>query len=30
VLKDAGARAVWGLAFARASYHPETAEPIED
>ena len=30
VLKDAGARAVWAFAFARASYHPETAEPIED
>lgn len=30
VLKDAGARAVWALAFARASYHPDTPEPIED
>ncbi|MEO8539470.1 MAG: ComF family protein [bacterium] len=30
VLKDAGARTVWVLAFARASYRPETSEPIED
>ncbi len=30
VLKDAGASAVWVLAFARASYRPQTAEPIDD
>lgn len=30
VLKDAGARAVWALAFARASYRPEADGPIED
>jgi ComF family protein len=32
VLKDAGARSVWALAFARASYHPELGpeEPTED
>jgi len=30
VLKDAGARRVWALAFARASYHPESAEAIDD
>lgn len=29
-LKDAGARAVWAIAFARASYHPQTSEPIDD
>ena len=30
VLKDAGARGVWALSFARASYKPESEEPIED
>ena len=30
VLKDAGARAVWALAFARAGYQAGTLEPIED
>ena len=30
VLKDAGARTVWALAFARASYRPDDQEPIED
>lgn len=30
VLKDAGARHVWAFAFARASYHFGTSEPIED
>lgn len=30
VLRDAGARAVWALAFARASYAPESEAPIED
>lgn len=30
VLRDAGARYVWGFAFARASYKPETPEPIAD
>jgi ComF family protein len=30
VLKDAGAARVWALAFARASYQPATAEPIDD
>ena len=29
-LQDAGARAVWALAFARASYSPQTDEPIDD
>jgi ComF family protein len=30
VLKDAGARAVWALSFARASYRFERDEPIDD
>lgn len=30
VLKDAGARAVWAVAFARASYRPETEDAIDD
>jgi ComF family protein len=30
VLRDAGARSVWALAFARASYRPESEEPIDD
>lgn len=30
VLKDAGAKAVWAFAFARASYQPEDTEPIDD
>ncbi len=30
VLKDAGARAVWVVAFARASYVPHSEEPIDD
>ena len=30
ILKDAGARAVWALAFARASYRPDTADVIEE
>jgi ComF family protein len=30
VLKDAGAARVWALAFARASYHPDTPDPIDD
>jgi predicted amidophosphoribosyltransferase len=30
ILKDAGASEVWALAFARASYQPGTAAPIEE
>ena len=30
VLKDAGAAKVWAIAFARASYRPETPDPIDD
>jgi ComF family protein len=30
VLRDAGAREVWAVAFARASYDPATAAPIDD
>lgn len=30
VLRDAGAREVWAVAFARASYDPATVAPIED
>lgn len=30
VLRDAGAARIWALAFARASYHPEADEPIDD
>jgi ComF family protein len=30
VLRDAGAKAVWAFAFARASYHPDSPEPIDD
>lgn len=30
VLKDAGAKHVWAVAFARASYHPDADEAIDD
>lgn len=30
VLRDAGAREVWVIAFARASYEPASHEPIDD
>ncbi|NJD65105.1 MAG: ComF family protein [Chloroflexi bacterium] len=30
VLRDAGAREVWAVAFARASYEPATTAPIDD
>lgn len=30
VLRDAGAREVWAVAFARASYEPTTTAPIDD
>lgn len=30
VLKDAGAKAVWAFAFARASYRWDSPEPIDD
>lgn len=30
VLKDAGAKRVWALAFARADYNPASAGPIDD